>query len=128
MIWLAVAIGGALGALARFSVGYWLQPISSTEPNIIQFPIATLFVNCLGAFFIGFVFAYFLDQSQPSPFWRSLIITGFLGSLTTFSTFSLEIMTLIERGAWSMAVAYFGLSVLGCVVLTFVGFSLYRWI
>ncbi len=104
---LAIAAGGALGAVARYAVmanvGQWFG---------LTFPWGTLCVNVVGSFAMGaFVEASALIWS-PSPELRALIAIGFLGSFTTFSTFSLDVYVLYERGAFSQAAAYVVASVL----------------
>ena len=88
---LAVAVGSAVGALARWQAGVWFNPIWA------GFPLGTLFVNALGGLLIGLAFAW-LDR-YPSEALRLLLVTGGLGGFTTFSAFSAESLALLERGA-----------------------------
>lgn len=94
MIWLAVAVGGSLGAVLRFAISRWAVGAFGTG-----FPWGTLIANAVGAFVIGFLFAWFSHRLLVSPALRALILTGLLGALTTFSTFSLETLELLHGGA-----------------------------
>lgn len=93
MIWLAVAVGGSLGAVLRFAISRWAVGAIGTG-----FPWGTLIANAVGAFVIGFLFAWFSHRLLVSPALRALILTGLLGALTTFSTFSLETLELLHGG------------------------------
>ena len=89
---LAVAIGATLGALLRWQLGTRLNSIFPTIPP------GTLAANLIGAYVVGLGIAFFATFSAISPEWRLLVITGFCGGLTTFSTFSAEIATLLQQG------------------------------
>jgi len=106
---LLVASGGAFGAVARYSTGILVR-LYFTD----NWPLATLLVNVLGSFGIGLVFVL-LERSMLHLDFRSLVVIGFFGAFTTFSTFSLELLHMIERGEGLHAVAYAGLSLLGCL-------------
>lgn len=96
---LAVAFASALGGLARYALGGWLARVGSS------FPWETLAINVSGSFALGFLFTV-LVEITPSPAWiRAALLVGFLGSYTTFSTFSLESFRLIEDGAHAQALA-----------------------
>jgi len=90
---LAVGIGGFFGAIGRFLIASSIQKALPT-----LFPVGTLAVNVLGSFLIGALFVYF--EQSLSPHLKALLVTGFLGALTTFSTFSLETYLLFASGAW----------------------------
>ena len=94
---LSVGIGGFIGAILRFSISTWIGKTTTTA-----FPWGTLSVNVLGSFLIGFLFLYF-QQSNLSPIQKALFITGLLGALTTFSTFSLETVLLMEKELYGRA-------------------------
>lgn len=94
MIWLAVAVGGSVGAVLRFAISR-----SSVAAFGTVFPWGTLVANALGAFVIGFLFAWFSHRLLVAPAVRALLLTGLLGALTTFSTFSLETLELMHNGA-----------------------------
>jgi CrcB protein len=114
-VWLAagaVASGAALGALARWGAGIWLNA------RWAGFPLGTLFVNLAGGLLIGAALVW-LEQ-RPHGALRLFILTGVLGGFTTFSAFSAESLALLERGAWGMALLHTGAHVmgaLGCAVL-----------
>ncbi len=112
---LAIALGGAAGALSRYwfsnGVYQWLGR---------DFPYGTLVVNVVGSLVMGFLYIIFLERSTLGPEWRALLLIGFLGSFTTFSTFSLETVNLIEAHAYFKA----GLNVLLSVVVCILGAAL----
>jgi fluoride exporter len=102
---LAVAVAGALGALARWGVGAW---VGHRFPS---FPWGTLVINVSGSFILGVMFAVLVERNAGSPTMRVALMTGLLGAYTTFSTFSLETFRLFEDGATGAALANIGLSV-----------------
>lgn len=112
---LAIAIGAALGALLRWQLG---TRLNSLFPNI---PPGTLAANLLGAYIIGLGIAFFATYAAIAPEWRLLIITGFCGGLTTFSTFSAEITLLLQQGRVSWALGAVAAHVIGSVAMTFAG-------
>jgi CrcB protein len=112
---LAIAIGSALGALLRWQLG---DKLNSFFPTI---PPGTLAANLIGAYIVGLSIAFFATYPAISPEWRLLIITGFCGGLTTFSTFSAEITALIEEGQLGWALSAVSAHVAGSVFMTFAG-------
>jgi CrcB protein len=98
---LAVFGGAGFGALLRWWLGGWLNPVFPT------IPLGTLAANLIGGLLVGVASAFFTHNTALPPEWRLLIITGFLGGLTTFSTFSLEVVTLIGRQEhwWALGTA-----------------------
>jgi CrcB protein len=103
----AIAVGGALGAVARYSIN------ASPLQNFLKpFPFPTFFINITGSFLIGFLLILFADKFQINENWRAGVIVGFLGAYTTFSTFELEIWGLIEDSQFLTAFLYLLLSVL----------------
>ena len=104
---LAVALGAALGALVRWQAGVWLN---SRHPHL---PLGTLAVNVVGGLLIGMALVLLARPDQQ--LWRLLVITGFLGGLTTFSAFSGESLALLQRGAWGWALAHSALHLLGAL-------------
>lgn len=94
---LAIGLGAMLGAWARWGLGLWLNPVYPT------LPFGTLAANLAGGYLIGLGLAYFAQHPGLSPEWRLFVLTGFLGALTTFSTFSAEVFTLMTRGQWGWA-------------------------
>ncbi len=119
---IAVGIGASVGAWLRWGLGLWLNPA------LPELPLGTLFANLIGGYLIGLAMAFFMQHPGLSPEWRLLIITGFLGGLTTFSTFSAETVTLLARGqyAWSLAIiaAHLG----GSLLMTVLGLQTMKWI
>ena len=119
MHWFAVAIGGALGAMARYAVSTWIFSISSHK-----FPYATLSVNVLGSFVMGFLFVFIVERAALPTEMRGLLMIGFLGAFTTFSTFSLDAIGLWQNGHLFLALVY----VLATVVLCLVAISSSIWL
>jgi CrcB protein len=116
----AVAIGAVLGAWLRWGLAYWLNP------RVEQLPLGTLAANLVGGYLIGIALAMFAAHPAVPPFWRLLIVTGFLGGLTTFSTFSAESVALIGGGAWAAAFAHAALHLVGSLVATAAGIATVR--
>ncbi len=118
----AVGIGAAVGA--------WLRLLLSLALNarIETLPLGTLAANLIGGYLIGICVALFQDLPQLAPEWRLLLVTGFLGGLTTFSTFSAEAVALLQRGAYGWALMHAGTHLLGSVVLCIAGFATWRWL
>ncbi|MBK7325022.1 conserved hypothetical protein; putative inner membrane protein associated with chromosome condensation [Candidatus Propionivibrio aalborgensis] len=114
---LAIALGAVLGALLRWQLG---AKFNSLFPTI---PPGTLVANLIGAYVIGLGIAFFATFSAISPEWRLLVVTGFCGSLTTFSTFSAEITTLLQQGRIAWALGAVTAHVVGSVVMTFAGIA-----
>lgn len=112
---LAIACGAALGALLRWFLGLKLN---SFFPAI---PPGTLAANLIGGYIIGLAIAYFAWAPSVAPEWRLMIITGFCGGLTTFSTFSAEVVTLLQQGRLLMALGAVGVHVGGSLLATFAG-------
>ncbi len=117
---LAVAIGASLGAWLRWALSYWLNP------RLAQMPLGTLASNLVGGYLIGVAIAAFALHPSVPPFWRLVVITGFLGGLTTFSTFSAESVALLQGEQWAMAVLHAGGHVLGSVLATLAGIATVR--
>jgi fluoride exporter len=115
---LVVGLGGAAGALSRYYAIGWVQALAGTG-----FPWGTLAVNVVGSFALGFVLVW-LQSIMPSPDVRDLVAVGFLGSFTTFSTFSYEALALLREGAWWRAGSYTLGSVVVCVLACAAGATL----
>lgn len=113
-----VAAGAVVGALMRWGVGLWLNPLWA------GFPLGTLLVNCMGGVMAGA--AYVILGRFPSDAWRAVAVTGFLGGLTTFSSFSAESLMLIERERYAMALVHTLVHVLGALACAFLGARLAR--
>jgi len=105
-IYVAIAIGGTLGCWARYAMTNLVQTIYGRD-----FPYATLSINVLGAFLMGFLFIETLERLTLSPALRTGILTGVLGGYTTFSTFEMETLLLTEQGEFGKAALYVALSV-----------------
>lgn len=116
----AVAVGAVLGAWLRWGLSYWLNP------RLEQLPLGTLTANLLGGYLVGIAVAVFAAHPALPPFWRLLIVTGFLGGLTTFSTFSAENVALLGSGAWGGALLHGGLHLFGSLVATGAGIASVR--
>ena len=115
-MWLYIAIGGALGAVSRYGVTLGAARLGATG-----FPYATLTVNVVGSFLIGLFVAWLGGRTEINPALRPLIQVGFLGALTTFSTFSLDALILLEQGRLTQAGLYIAASVLVCLSACFIG-------
>jgi CrcB protein len=120
MIYLLIAVGGAAGSLLRYLVGGVVQRMSASG-----FPVGTMFVNVSGCFLIGILVRQFLNM-QLTPEVRALLVVGFCGGFTTFSTFSAETLGLIEGGEYGRAMSYVVLSVVLCLGATFAGMTAMR--
>lgn len=118
MYWLAVALGGAVGAMGRAGIAALLTTGAG-------FPWQTFVANVIGSVAIGLIWAA-LERADAPPLWGAFLITGVLGGFTTFSAFSLETLLLFEQGAWQTAIWYVALSVLSCVVGAGLGVGLIR--
>ena len=117
----AIAIFGAAGCLARYFISIWVHDSLGRA-----FPYGTLLVNILGAFLIGFVMEFAIRSTHLSPNLRTGITIGFLGGLTTFSTFSYETFRLLEDGKFMVATANALVSVVVCLIFTFLGIMTVR--
>jgi CrcB protein len=111
----AVGIGAALGAWLRWGLGSALNPAFPT------LPLGTLAANLLGGYLVGIAMAFFAGQPGLAPEWRLFAITGFLGGLTTFSTFSAEAVTLLARGEYGWALGHASLHLAGSLSCTALG-------
>jgi len=119
---IAVGLGAAIGAWMRWILGLWLN---ATLPEL---PLGTLTANLIGAFLIGYAVAFFMQHPGLSPEWRLFIITGFLGGLTTFSTFSIETVTLLARGQYLWGAAIISIHLVGSLIMTVCGLQIYKWL
>jgi CrcB protein len=118
---LFVALGGAAGSVLRYLLANWVHGLWEG-----RLPMGTLLVNVLGSFAIGIIYVLLVERQVFHPNWRGVLMVGFLGGFTTFSTFSLETITLFEAGNFLTALAYMIGSAIICVVMTGLAVQLTR--
>ncbi len=111
---LAICIGASLGALARWGLGLWLNPGA-------LLPLGTLAANLVGGYLVGICVAVFGALPQLDPVWRLALVTGFLGALTTFSSFSAEVVDMLLQQRYALALGTAALHLLGSLLLTVAG-------
>ncbi len=116
----AIAIGATLGAWARWGLSVWLSPADG------PFPYGTLAANLIGGYVIGVAVAWFGEHPQIAPEWRLFVITGLLGGLTTFSSFSAETVQLLLRQQYGWAATIIGSHLFGSLLLTMLGIASVR--
>lgn len=112
----AIAIGGALGAVMRYLTSTSVHQLFGTD-----FPYGTLTVNVVGSLLMGFISILLLERLMLAEFWRPIIIIGFLGAFTTFSTFSMETFNLIQVGEMAKAFLNMFINVSFCLGATWIG-------
>ena len=117
----AVALGGSVGCCARYGVSQWVQLYYTRS-----FPLATLIINVVGSLTMGFLFVVTLERASVNPALRMAILTGVLGGFTTFSTFAMETLLLLEDGETTYAVTYVLASVVLGLGAAFLGVYLAR--
>jgi len=114
---IAISVGASFGAVSRWLLGSALNAIFPTIPP------GTLAANLIGGYLIGVAIAYSANNAALPAEWRLFVITGFLGGLTTFSTFSAEVTTLIQQGRFAWAGAEIAVHVVGSVAMTLLGLA-----
>ncbi|MBB4820846.1 fluoride efflux transporter CrcB [Pseudomonas solani] len=119
---LSVAVGGIAGTLLRFAAGNW---VNAHWPR--HFYLGTLAVNIVGCLLIGFLYGLFLQRPEVPVEIRAGLMVGFLGGLTTFSSFSLDTLRLLESGQLPLALGYAAVSVLGGLLATWAGLTLTKF-
>jgi len=119
---LAISVGSVLGALLRWLLGMQLNSVFPTLPP------GTLAANVIGGYIIGVAVAFFATAPDIAPEWRLLIITGFCGGLTTFSTFSAEVMALLQEGRLAWATGAIAIHVSGSLLATLLGMVSWAWL
>ena len=110
----AICLGACVGALARWQLGLWLN-----HPHTFM-PWGTLAANLIGGYLVGLILAW-AHHADLAPVWRLMLVTGFLGALTTFSSFSAEVVEMMLADRWGQALATVALHLLGSLTMTFVG-------
>lgn len=110
----AICLGACVGALARWQLGLWLN-----HPHAFM-PWGTLAANLIGGYLVGLILAW-AHHADLAPVWRLMLVTGFLGALTTFSSFSAEVVEMMLADRWGQALATVALHLLGSLTMTFVG-------
>jgi CrcB protein len=120
MNFIAIGAGAALGAWLRWALSLWMNSYHT------HLPIGTLVANWGGGLIIGIAVAFFVNHPSIAAEWRLFLITGFLGALTTFSTFSAEAVALLQRGQYLWAFGHSALHLVGSILCCMLGFALYR--
>jgi CrcB protein len=118
--WAAVGLGAAIGAWIRWGLAVWLSNLHA------HVQVGTLAANLLGGYLIGIMLGFFSAYPGLAPEWRLFVVTGFLGGLTTFSTFSGESMMLLQRGQYGWALAHSALHLVGAIACCIAGYATWR--
>ena len=116
----AICLGACVGALARWRLGLWLN-----HPGAFM-PWGTLAANLIGGYLVGLILAW-AHHADLAPFWRLILVTGFLGALTTFSSFSAEVVEMALADRWGAALSTAALHLLGSLALTWLGIQAARF-
>ncbi|WP_114973203.1 fluoride efflux transporter CrcB [Rhodoferax ferrireducens] len=111
---LAICIGASIGALARWRLGLWLNPGAAI-------PFGTLAANLIGGYLVGVCVAFFQALPNLDPVWRLALVTGFLGALTTFSSFSAEVVGMLGQQRYALAFGTTAVHLFGSLLLTVAG-------
>jgi CrcB protein len=119
---IAISIGASLGAVSRWLLGLGFNAIWATMP------LGTLLANLVGGYLVGFASSFFEAQGHLPPELKLLVITGFLGGLTTFSTFSAEVVLVMQSGDYLKAFLTIAFHLLGSLALTILGIATYNWL
>jgi CrcB protein len=125
MMWrpfIAVSVGGMLGCLLRWVLAIFLNRYFPTIPP------GTLAANLIGCYIIGMAIAFFTAYPQVAPEWRLFVTTGFCGGLTTFSTFSAEVVLLLQSGRTVWALGAVAVHLAGSLIMTFAGIATVLWL
>lgn len=115
---LAISLGASIGALSRWQLSLWLN-----HGNALL-PWGTLAANWIGGWLVGIAVVFFQSQPQLDPAWRLAIITGCLGGLTTFSSFSAEVVSMLQHARYALAFGTAGLHLIGSLALTLLGMKM----
>ena len=115
---IAICLGACVGALSRWQLGLWLNPSSATAGLL---PWGTLAANLIGGYLVGVCVGVFQQLPELDPVWRLALVTGFLGALTTFSSFSAEVVAMLQQGRLALALGTASLHLFGSLALTLLG-------
>jgi CrcB protein len=121
--YLAVALGGSLGAISRYITVLFAQNVWG-----LRFPYGTLIVNTSGSFLAGFFLTLLIGRFNAEEYWRLFFFTGFLGAYTTFSSFAAESLFMIEKGQWSKLIANILVNNVGSLTMVLLGTFLARYL
>ena len=120
---IAIACGGAIGALSRFGLQQWLAPVYSG-----RFPLAIFITNSIGSLCIGLIYVVIVERGMLPEVWRAFLMVGLLGAFTTFSAFSLDSLRLIEQGEGLIALSNIFANVVVGLISAFIGMSIGGWL
>ena len=123
-----IALGGAFGAVLRYWMSGFIQSRQNMDSVTMHFPLGVLVVNVIGSLLIGLLFVVIDQRFDNNEVVRGLLLTGLLGGFTTFSTFSLETVLLLQYGLWAKALLNIIGSLILCIAAAYVGLMLGRWI
>jgi CrcB protein len=115
---IAICLGACVGALSRWQLGLWLNP-STASAGLL--PWGTLAANLIGGYLVGVCVGVFQQLPELDSVWRLALVTGFLGALTTFSSFSAEVVAMLQQGRFALALGTAALHLLGSLALTVLG-------
>ncbi|MCE2781717.1 fluoride efflux transporter CrcB [Limnohabitans sp.] len=115
---IAICIGACVGALLRWQLGLWLNP-GPASANLL--PLGTLAANLIGGYLVGVCVGIFQQLPELDPVWRLALVTGFLGALTTFSSFSAEVVAMLQQGRLTLAAGTASVHLFGSLMLTMLG-------
>lgn len=114
----AICVGACLGALSRWQLNLWLNPLGSSGDAL---PLGTLAANLIGGYLVGVCVAVFQSLPNLDPVWRLALVTGFLGALTTFSSFSAEVVAMLGQQRYALATTTAAVHLFGSLALTVAG-------
>ena len=115
---IAICLGACVGALSRWQLGLWLNPASA---SVGMLPLGTLTANLIGGYLVGVCVGVFQQLPELDPVWRLALVTGFLGALTTFSSFSAEVVSMLQQGRFALATGTASMHLFGSLALTVLG-------
>jgi CrcB protein len=123
---IAICLGACVGALSRWQLGLWLNP-STASAGLL--PWGTLAANLIGGYLVGVCVGVFQQLPELDPVWRLALVTGFLGALTTFSSFSAEVVAMLMQSRYALALGTAALHLMGSLALTVAGiWSFQAWV